>query len=1100
MDKWMFKIWLIGTLAISSCSIEPHAHNLFELVPEKTTGIDFVNVLSEADSFSIIDYIYYYNGAGVGAADFNQNGFEDLFFTANETSCRLYLNKGSFQFEDVTDEAGLNTDCWTTGVSIADVNGDGLLDIYISVAGHKESKKRSNKLYIHQGIDDNGVPSFKEMAKEMGVADTSHTTQAVFFDYNNDGWLDLYLLNHSNDREIVNTPLPIKSDILQPSNDRLYKNNGDGTFSDVTLQSGIIGAGYGLGVALGDFNKDGLLDIYVANDFIFSDQLWINQGDGTFSDQAKTFFSFQAYNSMGCDWSDIDNDGWEDLIVLDMLPEHLAEYKMMAGEMTWYKWSVMQNQGYMPQYMRNMLYHHNGVLAGEEGYTYNELGRYAGIAASDWSWAPLWLDINNNGLQDLFITNGYFRDITDQDFTEYNTNIIFFSDQDSSDRQLLNSVREQGGRRVANHIYTQEEHVQFLRHEEPSCPPSYSNGAIYADLDNDGYLDIVVSNINEPPFIMKNTTSRADSNNYLMVELTGSDANTCAIGAKVQVYMGPNTMTRWMTPVRGYQSSISQRLHFGTSTSQKVDSLIVTWPNRKITVLKNVEVNQCVSIAQEGTETEPYHNTERPIETHYTVIDSKGELEPIEREVVRRDFDREPLIPMNYSKPKPILKSADIFGTGVQSFIYWPGNGRDGYIVSIDDRENLIYSPLQNLDRDPSDFIIDDLDNDGHLDMIPIFSSRSDELSLENKNTTVYYHQEPDGTFNLKKWTSSTIPLQGFSSAVISQTENDTLLFLIGAIKKESYPLTYPNYLFKKQKGVWIDISDNAPSTLIDSKGVLQHVLWVHNEDFQKPALVTTGHWMKPVFYQWSSDELVETDYLEELEKGWWNHCAFWQDSSRNVYLFFANEGINTNIWAERYSPLSLYYGDLDRNGQQEAFLTGHKDGDNLPLYKRNTFIKKLHGFDLKFPRHKMYANASIEQMIQDTGSIDFVKMEANSFEHQLLSISQSGEVKCLKLPQYIQSSPINNSIYDAEENALYLLGNDYMKSMLIGYQAGWNIKTLQLDSMKVNADSKTGLLFQGAALSSSILSTAQEHTFMAVLAKETGWRVFKKNQILVEQ
>lgn len=1065
MVKHNSKYKILGLIMIMmSCHRVKDPCFPFELLSPEDTGVGFVNTLTESDDFNIIDYLYYYNGAGVGVADFNQNGWQDLFFTSNEGSCKLYLNKGDFVFEDLTERAGLSTDFWATGVSIADINGDGLQDIYICAAGYNDPKRRKNRMFVHQGFSASGTPFFKEMGEEMGIADTAHSTQALFFDYNMDGLLDLYVMNHANEREKVNTPLPLNLTTPQASNDRLYKNNGDGTFSDVTKEAGIIGEGYGLGIVLGDFNRDGWPDIYVANDFIFSDQLWINQQDGTFSNEVGNYFDYQAYNSMGCDLVDFDGDGREDLIVLDMLPEDLVSYKMMAGEMTWYKWNLMLSQGYMPQYMRNMLYRHNGVPAGKDAYSYQEIGQYAGVDASDWSWSPLWLDVNNNGKSDLYITNGYYRDITDQDFTDYNDNLILFSDQETSDEKLLERVRNQPGRHVINHLYAYNSDFKFNRiHCHDACPPSYSNGAVYADLNNDGWLDLVVSNINEPAFILRNTGANRSEASWLQVELEGPGMNKNAIGAEVLVYTKNGAQFKRQSPVRGYQSSVSPRLHFGLGAATAVDSIKVRWPDFTSQTFFELSTDQILTLSYSKEDVLPSKDLNKIAnETRFNlneVYDLFGISEQVLSAVL---YDEEPLIPYAYDVSKPLIRPLPHVKDDKAKLLYISNNENDNRIIYKGPGGDWVESLLPGIEAEIADIIFLDVNGNGLVDIVPLLLQKSDNQIESRSLVKAYYSQDASGGFTKSELPDNFFPTSGFKGAALLESNTDTLIYLFAQIIEGKYPMTADNQIWAKSDNKWVSYTNYAPVELIRPNGITKYALWYHPQIGNDPVLFTVGHWMPPLAYQWKNNTFNKVEYFEDLESGWWNYVSTWRGIDGKDYLFLANEGLNYPYVPKADSPLSVFFGDFDMNGRSEAFLTTNVDGADYPIYKRNAFVRKLHGLDFKFPKHRMYAQSSVKKMIDKNRIEHSVRMEATNFRHCLLSLDINGEVSQIDVPSFIHSSPIHKVLVHPDNETLFLFGNDYNKSIWTGYQTGWNIKLLRTSDWQLLPDFKTGLYHRG--------------------------------------
>lgn len=589
-------------LSLLFCNCGRGTLHLFELLNPDKCGVHFTNNLSESDSLNILNYVYYYNGGGVGIADFNNDGLEDIFFSGNETSCQLYLNKGEMKFEERSQQASVQTTQWCTGVAIADVNSDGWMDIYVCAAGHPEPERRKNLLFINQGIQDTDtkVPTFRESAAAYGLADTAYSTQAAFLDFDLDGDLDLYVMNHANERESVNTPLPKKRNGEGSSSDHLYRNNGDRSFSDVSRETGILLEGYGLGIAVTDINRDGWPDIYIANDFIYNDILYINEDGKRFKNQITQYFQHQTYNSMGCDFADYNNDQCPDLFVADMLPETDFEQKMMAGAMTWDKSQLIQQAGYEPQYVRNTL-QLAPTLAGQTApASFREIGQLAGVAASDWSWAPLFADFDNDGWKDLFISNGYLRDITNKDFINYSKNLSMFKIPREADRQLLPKIRELEGKKLPNRVFKNNRDLRFLPKSSDwgLTHASCSNGAAYADLDSDGDLDLVVNNLNQPAFIYENKADKLLKNNYLNIRLEGFSENKTGAGAVVTACYAGEKQCLVQHPTRGFMSSVSPTLHFGFGHINTIDSLLLQWSNGKRQVLLNVPINRTITLRQ----------------------------------------------------------------------------------------------------------------------------------------------------------------------------------------------------------------------------------------------------------------------------------------------------------------------------------------------------------------------------------------------------------------------------------------------------------------------------------------------------------------------
>ena len=569
------KILIILTaVLIQSCT---NNKDLFELLKSNDTGIDFNNVINETDEFNILSEEYIFNGGGVAVSDFNNDGYPDLFFTGNMVSNELYLNQRDLRFKKVTNQSKLNSEgFWSTGVSVVDINSDGLMDLYI--AGAMNPDNRENRLYVNQGINSNGIPVFKELANSYGINDKGNSMGAAFVDFDNDGDLDLYVLNNEQNETIPTNYRKKIIDGSAPSNDKLYRNNGDGSFSDITLEAGIIFEGFGLSVTPVDINKDQWIDLYITNDYLTNDLLYINQKDGTFKNEIQNYLSHQSKFSMGSDASDFNNDGYTDLISLDMLGESHERRKTTISKSFFFQNVLNKKWGYQDQHMRNMLFKNNG-----SNLPFSEIGQFSGIYQTDWSWSPLFADFDNDGNKDLFITNGFPRDITDMDFANYRLNFGAYTPL----KTLLDSIPIV---KIPNYAYRNKGDLTF---EDVSMTwglgiPSFSNGAIFSDLDLDGDLDYVVNNINDKAFLFENKLSEKEqSPNYIQIELKGSKLNPNALGSKVVLKFKDGSIQYQEQQLsRGYMSSNDPILYFGLGDEKKLDVIEVLWPNGKFSKIK----------------------------------------------------------------------------------------------------------------------------------------------------------------------------------------------------------------------------------------------------------------------------------------------------------------------------------------------------------------------------------------------------------------------------------------------------------------------------------------------------------------------------------
>ena len=583
MDNVLHKIIVIGFLVlVMTCCNSPEKDKLFQLLPSTKTNVTFANQLTETDSFNVLTFEYIYNGAGVGVGDVNNDGLTDMFFAGNMVSSKLYLNKGDFEFQDVTAQASVATDVWCTGVAMVDINQDGLLDIYVStIQPYMDKPSVPNLLFLNKGSDKDGVPSFEEVAAKVGVADSSYSTQAAFLDYDLDGDLDLYLLNNALETFNRNQAIGQKNDGTAKSTDRFYRNdgmqNGLPVFKDVSREAGIQLEGWGLGIVVNDLNSDGYPDVYVANDFISNDNLLVNTKNKSFTNNITSMLKHQEQNGMGVDIADINNDGLNDIVALDMMPDDNLRQKTMFSTIGYDRFMLFRNKGYQDQYIRNVLQLNNG------NNTFSDIGYLAGIYATDWSWSSLLADFDNDGFRDLFVGNGYRKDITDQDFIAYSKELAMFS----TDKNRLNTIRQEveklAGVRKPNFLFRNNGDLTFSNKAAAwgLDQPSYSNGAAYADFDNDGDLDLVTNNINDEAFVYRNTTIDGEkiANEFLRIKLVGNTGNVQAFGTKIWVYRNGKMLYAEHQTQRGYKSTVENIEHFGLGSPQPgpVDSIKIVW-------------------------------------------------------------------------------------------------------------------------------------------------------------------------------------------------------------------------------------------------------------------------------------------------------------------------------------------------------------------------------------------------------------------------------------------------------------------------------------------------------------------------------------------
>jgi hypothetical protein len=652
-------LFLMGSLYLmTNCRIDNNSEPpLFELLSPEKTGVTFINRLVEDDSLNVMEFDYMYNGGGVAIGDFNNDGLPDIFFTGNKVSCRLYINKGDMEFEDITEKAGLSTTQWAEGVTLVDLNNDGYLDIYISTSNRFGDRKNRNLLFMHNGMNEEGIPVFTEKASEYGIDDTGYNTQAAFFDYDKDGHLDLFILSNAIETYKRNSSRPRDSTGSAVSNDKLYRNNGDGTFTDVSIESGIVWEGYGLGLAISDINKDGWPDIYIANDFITNDILYMNNGDGTFTNEIAKQLKHQSLNGMGTDVADFNNDGLMDIVVLDMMPADNLRQKTMFSNINYDRYMLDIKSEYEPQFVRNTLQLNNG------NGTFSEIGQLAGIFKTDWSWAPLFADFDNDGLKDLFVTNGYGKDVTDLDYIMYSKSIPHFGTENSKKERLRQQINKLEDIKIPNYVFKNNGDITFTDKSADwgIVHPSLSNGMAFADLDNDGDLDIIINNVNDVAFIYQNNADKNPkalnkSFNNLKIRLKGDSLNLQGLGSKISLsYLEAGVRKKqyyehYLT--RGYKSTVDHNIHFGLGTATIIDSLEIIWPDGKYELLVSLPVNDVFGIEHRNSKVVEIPLHKFTLQNFELVTDIEGLNHRHQSDDVV-DFKVQPLLPHKHSENGP---------------------------------------------------------------------------------------------------------------------------------------------------------------------------------------------------------------------------------------------------------------------------------------------------------------------------------------------------------------------------------------------------------------------------------------------------------------
>lgn len=1062
---------LLSPFLLISCSQSPR----FQLLNSKRTGIDFKNTIVETDTMNVMKYEYIYNGGGVGVADLNNDGFQDLIFAGNQVSPRVYLNKGNFKFKDITSNfTGLTNDQWYSGVAVVDINGDGWQDVYLTSTSDKNPQKRKNRLWVSNGAKDGIDPTFTEMAEKYGIADTSFSVNATFFDYDRDGYLDLYILNNTlNER--MNTSYRMKvTDGSAPNNDKLYHNNGNGTFTDVTKQAGILIEGFGLGIAVGDVNKDGYPDIYVSNDYNSNDLLYINMGDGTFRNEIRKYMSYQSKSSMGNDMADVNNDGNPDMFTLDMMPEKYYKKKQTINGFSYMFYILEDRFGYEHQILRNMLHLHNGFLNGEM-LPYSEVGQMMGIYQTDWSWSPLFADYDNDGDKDLLITTGYPRDLTDKDWTRLKVKAIGNYASDELLMDMAPSIK------IPNVAFENMGDLGFIKRTNwlPQNP-SYSYGASFVDLDNDGDLDYVVNNLNDEAFVLRNTTVEKSKkqSNYIKIKLVGKGSNTMAIGAKAELWdKGKYQFTEHFL-TRGYASSVDPVIHFGLSSDISIDSIKVTWPSSGNTsVLKNIAANQTIEIDE--LTSGPAHKEVRTSignELLFNKLENVINYVHEQNEYIDFFYDQT-IIPHKFSQIGPRMAKGDLNNDGREDLIIGSTNKLPTTVL-LRKGNRFEETGFEGLTTQKgfseADFAIVDIDRDGDNDVVAIAGG------YENKQENDYQHylyENHNGTF-----IRTSLPIPPFPASVVRPFDYDhdgnIDLFVGARVKKGMYPYANHSWLIHNDKG---KLSVDSASKL--NLGMVTDAIWTDYDKDGWEDLLVAREWNSVVILKnMNGKELVPQIFPEmESQQGLWYSLAagdFDQDGDDDYIV--GNLGNNNRFTISDQYPLSLYAIDLDMDGIIDPLSTAYwkdKEGKmkEYPINYLDELWSQSAFFQSKFRDYVPFSFISIDGILDEKilKRLEF-KLQVNTTSSYILW-NDNGKFRWEKLPVPVQVSPVKKMIVEDFNGDHYpdvlVGGNDYTFDIATGYfDANKGIVLMNKgkkqekgkSSFEVLTPSQSGILLQG--------------------------------------
>ena len=1032
-------LFLVLASLIGACNKQEPA--LFRKVSAKHSGIHFVNTITESETFNILNFHYIYNGGGVGVGDFDNDGLPDLFFSGNQVQSVLYLNKGNLQFEALPPLVPNLENIWATGVAIVDVNADGWQDIYLSVGGLDCDGNCKNLLLIHQGVNEEGIPEFKEMAAQYGLDDGLYTQQAAFFDYDLDGDLDVYLLRNVIDKRDKNVPSE-KRFINVKSKDVLLRNDGQGNFEKVSDSLGIVHRGYGLGIAIDDFNNDLLPDIYIANDFLSDDLMYLNLGKENekhlgFKEVSKKVLKHTSYNAMGVDIADVNNDLLPDIFVLDMWPEYNERQKTMLGFMNYNKFQLSLRQGYTPQFVRNTLQLHNGFL-NDEILPFSEIGYLSGLHNTDWSWTPLLADFDNDGDRDLFVTNGYGKDITDLDFINYSQQRSPFGTPESQEKELYEKIQRMDPITMPNFIFENEGGLQFQNRSGAWMPKenSISNGAVYVDLDNDGDLDIVTNNIDQPAYLLEN---KSTGNHYIRINLKEDISGNAAIGTKVLIWHNGKQQSHYHAPIRGYLSTVEQSVHFGLGQDQTIDSLKIFWPNGNVKAMYEIAVDQSIDITSSSSlaNTNAKADIVKPVFTPIQAFNFNHE------ENHWQDFDVQPLLFHQHSRQGPCLVAANIDGQQGDELFVGGAKGYPARILSYIDSGYVVLQELGEVLCEDTDAAFFDADNDADLDLYVVsggveFTEGApewqDRLYL-NDGTGQFFKQEMD----LPKSSGGVVKPCDFDK------DGDIDLFIGARVEPGNYPYIPGSSLLINEHGHLIDDTDNL-AHLLSRVGMVADAEWSDVDKNGWLDLIIVGEGMPITIFMNDNGQFQKTEVAHS--SGFWNTIAKADlDKDGDDDFLLGNIGNNNQFKATKDDPFYIYTKDLDGNGSPDpiagqSYLS--KDGTKrvYPLHARDDVVKQVVDIKKRFVTYAAYGEATLQDLTAtDLTATDFMSIEYLS-SACLINNGTNG-YELIPLPVEAQLAPVQDiEIGDFDQDGewdVLLSGNDFTKEKNYGWQDASN-------------------------------------------------------------
>ena len=1063
-NKLFLKIFI--SICILSCKKEVAtktseiANNntpLFTEMFSENTGINFKNEIPESSVMNSMVYEYFYNGGGVAIGDINNDGLADIYFTSNLKDNKLYLNKGSFKFEDITDNAKVKGSFgWTTGVTMVDVNGDGWLDIYVCKSGKGKAKNRENELFIN---NKNGT--FTESAKAYGLHFSGYSTQAAFFDFDKDGDLDMFLLNHNVTPINTNNPENFKNKRNALVGDKLYRNDS-GKFIDISKKAGIIEnpLGFGLGVSIGDLNQDGWPDIYVANDYIEHDYLYYNNGDGTFTEALKTSVKHTSNFSMGTDIADFNNDGLLDIISLDMIAEDNYGIKTSMSGMSTKAFNHAVNNGFHYQYMFNALQMNMG------NQNFSEIAQLSGVSNTDWSWSPLFADFDNDGHKDLFISNGLKRDFRNNDFRNFKLKRL---EQAKKNKEKIASVietlvKQTPQRKTLNYFFKNNGDLTFTKttHTWGITKPTFSNGVAYADLDNDGDLDLVVNNIDEEATVLKNNSTK----NYLQFQFKGALKNPFGIGVRIELKTNNGIQFLENYPTRGYQSSVEPILHFGLKDIELVDMVTIIWPDGKSQEIKDVSVNQRLIVNYKDAKGIKNANKELNAVLFKDVTKA---LNISHRHIENKynDYIKESLLPHKMSQFGPAFAVGDINNDGLDDFYIGGSKGFAAslYIQNADETFRVTSNKIWAIDKNYEDVDAQffDADNDGDLDLYVVSGGNEWEANNRMYQDRIYINTH--GVFakdnsRLPKMTSSGSCIKPFDF----DNDGDLDLFIGCRLMAQTYPFSGTSYLLENDEGTFKDVSgDKAPK--LSNIGMVTDAIWTDFDNDGQTDLIIIGEWMAITFFKNKKGNLSLQENILPNTNGWWNSIEGADfDNDGDMDYVVGNLGLNYKYKATKKEPFEVFSTDFDDNGTNDIVLGYYNNQDLFPLRGRECSSNQMPFIKEKFPTYDGFGSAKLIDIYSSEKLNKALHLRATIFASVYIENLGNGQFDLRELPKQAQLSSINDIL-------IRDFDNDGLKDILV---AG-NMYQSEVETPR--NDASYGL----------VLKNTGKNNFKAISALESG-------------